>query len=560
MGQSKARTGWDHQVETSEEPLWEPLGFKSTSIMNRVDAMQMSGITGKSIIQHRLRHQVQLKATGNADPQTVHSVAAAGLTGASTRLPYQKQIQKSFGKHSVQEIRSYVGGPAAKANAMLGAEAYATGDSVAFQGSPSLHTAAHEAAHIIQQRAGVSLSGGVGQVGDRYEQHADAVADRVVQGKSAEDLLNGFGGVPSVQRKSSEPEEIQLKSSPQRFAAETQALISTMSVPEVPVAIASLGRFPVQFHPKHWDRTYSPEIDDVLSNLNPGHGFRTTLSKIKKAIADYSKLPSDDLETRQVKIGELHSLVTGWTAKHVKPEGMSKREEAAADLIAKITPKIAYELEDVALSFKRSSGEADPDKPSSWAQTKDFPTNSQYEITFRGLVGLKLGGGGVDPGRVGAMDPQDQKGFEEATPFAILNFADTGPNVSLTRSFGFAQGIVMGAKRGGATASNLLTVQVVRPEYGIDVEQNAENEIAADEGGALTEHNKAKAREAKEIATIRNPRSLILGWVVVPVSALKDPDSEAQFAFQRNPEFELDAPLEEMQNYDQFEALLAAYG
>jgi hypothetical protein len=54
-----------------------------------------------------------------------------------------------------------------------------------------LHTAAHEAAHIVQQRQGVHLKGGVGEVGDAYEQHADAVADRVVAGQSAADLLGG---------------------------------------------------------------------------------------------------------------------------------------------------------------------------------------------------------------------------------------------------------------------------------------------------------------------------------------------------------------------------------
>jgi hypothetical protein len=65
---------------------------------------------------------------------------------------------------------------------------------------------AHEAAHVIQQRGGVQLKGGVGAVGDAHEQHADAVADRVVAGQSAEALLDGTvsrssGTVAAVQRK-----------------------------------------------------------------------------------------------------------------------------------------------------------------------------------------------------------------------------------------------------------------------------------------------------------------------------------------------------------------------
>lgn len=67
-----------------------------------------------------------------------------------------------------------------------------------------LHTVAHEAAHVVQQRGGVQLKGGVGAAGDAYERHADAVADRVVAGESAEDLLAqgaAGGGAPALQRK-----------------------------------------------------------------------------------------------------------------------------------------------------------------------------------------------------------------------------------------------------------------------------------------------------------------------------------------------------------------------
>jgi hypothetical protein len=63
-----------------------------------------------------------------------------------------------------------------------------------FDKSPDLHTAAHEAAHVVQQAQGVNLYGGVGEAGDSYERHADAVADRVVAGQSAADLLGSSGG------------------------------------------------------------------------------------------------------------------------------------------------------------------------------------------------------------------------------------------------------------------------------------------------------------------------------------------------------------------------------
>lgn len=72
----------------------------------------------------------------------------------------------------------------------FGAEAYTAGDRVAFRGSPDLHTAAHEAAHVVQQRGGIAAKGGLGQPGDPYEQHADRVADMVVAGRSAEGELS----------------------------------------------------------------------------------------------------------------------------------------------------------------------------------------------------------------------------------------------------------------------------------------------------------------------------------------------------------------------------------
>ncbi|HEY5934753.1 MAG TPA: DUF4157 domain-containing protein [Kofleriaceae bacterium] len=148
---------------------------------------------------------VQRKAAGTQGPANVHAAAAAGVRDASGALPYASAIQKSFGRHDIGGVKAAVGGAASQATAAIGATAYATGDRVAFGDAPDLHTAAHEAAHVVQQRSGVQLAGGVGSSGDRYEQHADRVADRVVAGGSAETLLDemvGGGGSASsaVQR------------------------------------------------------------------------------------------------------------------------------------------------------------------------------------------------------------------------------------------------------------------------------------------------------------------------------------------------------------------------
>lgn len=129
----------------------------------------------------------ELQSTlGEAD---ILQTAAAGVRGSAGQLPFLEQIQRSFGHFDVRDVQAHVGGDAARANEAIGAQAYTMGDRVAFGRVPDLRTAAHEAAHVVQQKAGVQLQSGVGRKGDLYERHADAVADRVVQGKSAEELL-----------------------------------------------------------------------------------------------------------------------------------------------------------------------------------------------------------------------------------------------------------------------------------------------------------------------------------------------------------------------------------
>ncbi len=154
---------------------------------------------------------VQAKAA-ELDSATTQEVAASGVAGPGASLPHLAQIQQSFGGHDVRSIRAHVGGDATTAATAIGAEAYATGDAVAFRSAPSLHLAAHEAAHVVQQRGGVSLKGGVGAAGDAYEQHADAVADAVVAGRSAEPLLSEFAGTgatsTAIQRKGADAAQV----------------------------------------------------------------------------------------------------------------------------------------------------------------------------------------------------------------------------------------------------------------------------------------------------------------------------------------------------------------
>ncbi len=148
--------------------------------------------------------QRRVLASAEADPARVQAAAQRGISGSSGRLPHLGRIQQLFGRHDVSGVQAHLGADASAAAEAMGAAAYATGSHVAFAGAPDLHTAAHEAAHVVQQRAGIHLKAGVGEAGDEHERHADAVADRVVAGRSAEDLLDRYrapgGAAPAVQR------------------------------------------------------------------------------------------------------------------------------------------------------------------------------------------------------------------------------------------------------------------------------------------------------------------------------------------------------------------------
>jgi Domain of unknown function (DUF4157) len=139
-------------------------------------------------------------------PEDVHREAAKGVQGAGQPLPYFDRVQQAFGHHDISHIKAYMGTEAKAASRHIGAQAYATGNKIAFaESNPSLHMVAHEATHIMQQQAGVRLKDGISQVNDRYEQQADKVANFVKQGRSAESTLAFSHAQASIQNNEVNP-------------------------------------------------------------------------------------------------------------------------------------------------------------------------------------------------------------------------------------------------------------------------------------------------------------------------------------------------------------------
>lgn len=184
-GEASVQTKTDPVGESDEDVTVDmdktaPLQSKAEATMADEDsdeAMQAKPVQPKSRKNSKRR-------------RSILNDANKGLANARSPLPHHDRIQSSFGHHDISNVRADVGGAAGQASRRMGALAYASGDRIGFRQSPGLHLAAHEAAHTVQQRSGLKLPGNVGKPGDRYEKHADQVADAVAAGESAEPLLD----------------------------------------------------------------------------------------------------------------------------------------------------------------------------------------------------------------------------------------------------------------------------------------------------------------------------------------------------------------------------------
>jgi hypothetical protein len=125
---------------------------------------------------------------------SVEDIAAEGVAGAGAPLPYLTELKASFGRHAgaLDGATAHVGGAAGEAAGAIGARAYATGDRLGFESAPDRALIAHEAAHIVQQQAGVHRKAELGDETDELERNADDVGAAFAAGDSVEALLDPY--------------------------------------------------------------------------------------------------------------------------------------------------------------------------------------------------------------------------------------------------------------------------------------------------------------------------------------------------------------------------------
>lgn len=162
-------------------------GLSPLQFLHAVDTAHVQ--IGNRALMHYIGQQYQ---------QPVHDIAQDGFRDTPKAYPFQERIQQAFGEHhDISGLKAYTGTAAQAANVNLGSRAFHKGGHVAFAGQPTLKEAAHEAVHYVQNVRSDELEGDIGEINDRYEQHADAVAEAVVRGKQAKPLLDELAGSPS---------------------------------------------------------------------------------------------------------------------------------------------------------------------------------------------------------------------------------------------------------------------------------------------------------------------------------------------------------------------------
>jgi hypothetical protein len=157
---------------------------------------------------------------------------------------------------------------------------------------------------------------GVGAAADPYEQHADAVADRVVQGKSAEDLLGQMAGpaganVGAVQQRAVQrsegpppgPAPVADAGGEQRpEAEETPAPDPQAEANARKAELAGVVNPPIEQGPRDAPATLDPETKNVENMVSDSPDSILLKNRLISLTAEYLELKDPEPAIKQSKL------------------------------------------------------------------------------------------------------------------------------------------------------------------------------------------------------------------------------------------------------------------
>ena len=133
------------------------------------------------------KKKVQRRALGDTGREVPESVGSIlGSAGRPLDDETRMSMESRFGR-SFADVRVHTDTHAAESARDISAAAYTSGTHIVFgagrfapQTPAGRRLLAHELAHVVQQRSGTALPGGIGPADDAHEQAADRAADAVV--------------------------------------------------------------------------------------------------------------------------------------------------------------------------------------------------------------------------------------------------------------------------------------------------------------------------------------------------------------------------------------------
>jgi hypothetical protein len=155
-------------------------------------------------------YQRQL-SNGETDLSTAPPIVNEVLRGPGQPLePTTRRLMETRMGQDFSGVRVHTDARAAKAAEAIDSRAYTTNHDIVFgerEYSPQTESGrrllAHELTHVVQQRSGAQLPGGIVPANDARERNADAVATEVTQGSSIGNSLRGatvVGGASTWQQ------------------------------------------------------------------------------------------------------------------------------------------------------------------------------------------------------------------------------------------------------------------------------------------------------------------------------------------------------------------------